>query len=326
MNNFRTIINENPSVDKLDLHHRVLTMGSCFAEIIGTKLRMQKIDTLINPFGTAYNPYSIHKIFQFAIDNKVELDSGLIKQQDIYFNYDFHSEFSSLTKSDLENKIISTVASTHSFLKSTDWVILTYGTAWVYKRKDTEDVVSNCHKVPVHHFTKSLLTEGEITTSFEGVYKALKKIHPKIKFLLTVSPVRHIKDTIELNSVSKAVLRLACHRITSSCQDVHYFPAYEIMIDDLRDYRFYKSDMIHPSDVAENYIWEKFVDRYANAELKKFLKEWQEILAALAHRPFHPNSMSHQNFLKELIARLDDLKEVVNIDLEKKTVIDQLMQ
>lgn len=325
MDNFRTIINDTQSNHKLTLHHRVLTLGSCFAEIMGTKLQLQKINTLINPFGTAYNPYSIHKVLQYAIDNAVEFGSNIVQQQDIYLNYDFHSKFSSVNEADLKDKIASTVASTHSFLKRADWIILTYGTAWAYKRKDTGEIVSNCHKIPAHNFTKFLLTEDDVVQSFEGVYKELKSLNPEIKILLTVSPVRHLKDTLAFNSVSKSVLRLACHHSISSYDDVHYFPAFEIMIDDLRDYRFYKSDMIHPSHLAETYIWEKFIACYADAELKNFLKEWQQILTALAHRPFQPASVSHQNFLRELLKRLDKLKDIVNIDIEKKTINDQLM-
>lgn len=325
MTDFRTVVNQNLSSDTLDLHHRVLTLGSCFAATMGKKLEEQKINTLTNPFGTTYNPHSIHKLLLYAIQNETELAQGFIQQDDVYLHYDFHSAFSSLREIDLKDKILDALSSTHVFLKNTNWVILTYGTAWVYKRNDTNEIVANCHKMPANQFTKSLLHQDKIVSSFKQAYEALKKNNPACRIILTVSPVRHIKDTLELNCVSKAVLRLACHEITSSHDDVSYFPSYEIMMDDLRDYRFYKSDLIHPSEMAEHYIWEKFIHRYANSELKKFLKEWQEISAALNHRPFHVASIPHQKFLKELLRRLEALEGIINVQLEKKLIEDQLI-
>jgi hypothetical protein len=193
---------------------------------------------------------------------------------------------------------------------------MTYGTAWVYQLKDNGEIVANCHKVPANQFSKSLLSHLAITESFDEFYLTLKKINPAIQIILTVSPVRHLKDKLALNSVSKSVLRLACHTISSSHDDVHYFPAYEIMLDDLRDYRFYKADLIHPSDVAEEYIWEQFITCYADEHLRQFIQDWKAILAALAHRSFHSNTVAHQQFLKNTLEKLQAFKTLVDVEPE----------
>lgn len=326
MSNFRTTLNTHDSTHKFDLHHTILTLGSCFANVIGTQLQQYKVHVSNNPFGTTYNPISIHKLIQYTIDNTdTDLSTQFIQREGVHAHYDFHTEFSSLSQTALEAKIKDAFSATHAFLKKADWLIITYGTAWVYTHNATGAVVSNCHKMPSHQFTKSLLTHKKILNSFHNLYHKLKEINTNVKIILTVSPVRHLKDTLQLNSVSKAVLRLACHSITASYADVAYFPAYEIMIDDLRDYRFYKSDMIHPTAQAEAYIWQHFLDCYASHPFKSFVKEWKEILASLAHRPFHPSSTSHQTFLKQLLKRLQGVENLVDVSLEKRTVMDQII-
>jgi hypothetical protein len=153
----------------------------------------------------------------------------------------------------------------------------------------------------------------------------VKEFNPNITFILTVSPVRHVKDTLELNNVSKSVLRLACHSITEAHPDVEYFPAYEIMMDDLRDYRFYKSDMIHPTEEAEEYIWESFIARYFDSATNDFFKKWEKLMSAMEHRAFHPASKAHQSFLKETLESIQELKKVVNVDREEELIKSQLI-
>ncbi len=218
-----------------------------------------------------------------------------------------------------------TIGATHYFIQEATTIILTYGTAWVYERTDTGQIVANCHKLPAANFTRSLYSQKKFIESFDVFYAALKKINPFVQIILTVSPVRHIRDTLEMNMVSKSVLRLGCHSITDAYPDVEYFPSYEIMLDDLRDYRFYKSDMIHPSDEAEEYIWEFFVDRYFDSASKDFFRQWKKILTAISHRPFHPSSESHQHFLKETLNALGELKQLVNVDEEEAKLKSQLI-
>lgn len=324
MEHFRTIVSPLFSNPNAGLNDQFLTLGSCFADVVGDYLQHYKFSICANPFGTLYSPASIHKVLGYALRNETIADHTFLQNQDIHLNYDFHSEFSALTKEALQEKLKDCIQNTHQFLKSANYLILTYGTAWVYQRNDTGELVANCHKMPAKLFSKSLLTQKKIVESFDALYQDLKKINPKLKIMLTVSPVRHLKDTLELNSVSKSILRTSCHTLKETYSDVEYFPAYEIMMDDLRDYRFYKPDMIHPSEEAEQYIWKKFMDCFINEATKTFMEKWDGIQSALAHKPFHPSSVSHQKFLQATLGKLEELKSVVNVDKEIQFIQSQI--
>ena len=324
MNTFRTSFHSKPSSIRMSLSDRILTIGSCFSDAIGSQLVGNKINCSANPFGVIYNPASIHKAVQYSILNKPVPEDTFLQRDDVFLNYDFHSEFASMNLSHLQDQLKAIISDTHSFLQSAHWLIITYGTAWVYERNETNAIVANCHKMPQSMFTKSLMAPEKVVDLFGSMYRELKSINADINILLTVSPVRHIKDTLELNSVSKSVLRVACHTLTKEFRDVYYFPAYEIMMDDLRDYRFYKADMIHPTQVAEQYIWQKFAEQYFDDELQAFLSKWNEIQLALAHKPFHPASLAHQHFVKEMLKKLDELKGVVNVVEEATALRRQL--
>jgi hypothetical protein len=323
MNDFRTSVSCASTNQFIGLKTPILTIGSCFADAIGSRLKTNKILTQPNPFGTIYNPHSIHKVLQYAIQNAVVPESTYVETSEVFLNYDFHSELNSHNKEELKAILLRNISNTHHFLKSAQCLIITYGTAWIYQRNDNGEIVANCHKMPGNLFSKSLLTHKKIIESFEALYKDLKSFNPSIQIILTVSPVRHLKDTLELNSVSKAVLRLACHALSSTYNDVHYFPAYEIMLDDLRDYRFYKADMIHPSEVAEDYIWQKFTACYADANFKKFIEDWKPIIATLSHRPFHHTTDAHQRFLKKTLDKLEAFKDQVDVDEEIQMIKSQ---
>jgi hypothetical protein len=323
MNDFRTSVSCTPSNQLISLKTPVLTVGSCFADAIGTRLKINKIFSLPNPFGAIYNPHSIHKSLQHCINPCGIQASAFIETHERVLSYDFHSSLSASTRDDLKKILDEKISEVHHFISKAHWIIITYGTAWVYQRNDTDEIVANCHKMPGKLFSKHLLTPKKIIESFKSFYDQLKTLNPDINIILTVSPVRHIKDTIEFNSVSKSVLRLACHTLSTSFRDVQYFPAYEIMLDDLRDYRFYKADMIHPTEVAEDYIWENFISCYADDDLKKFLPEWRTILSALSHRPFHQNSIAHQQFLKETLVKLERLKDRIDVQQEIQQIKSQ---
>ena len=324
MKSFRTDVSIQRSPNALNLKNTVLTAGSCFADAIGLRLLRYKFPAMVNPFGTSYNPLSIHKSILYALINQPPAHHTYLQNQGIYTNYDFHSNFSDQDKNSLSAKLANTIASVHHFLKNTDRLLLTYGTAWVYQRKDTTEIVANCHKVPARNFTRRLLTEREITESFSELLEQLLRLNPKAKVILTVSPVRHLKDSVELNSVSKAILRTACHQISEGSAAAEYFPAFEIMMDDLRDYRFYKSDMIHPTEDAEDYIWEKFADRYIDDDTRGFTKQWDGILSAISHKPFHPSSLAHQVFLKDTLRKLEALKVTVDVEEEIRLIQAQI--
>lgn len=320
METFRTPLILSPSKGRMSLSDSILTIGSCFSDTIGAQLIANKFKVKINPFGTIYNPHSIHKVVRYAISNQPAPRDTYVQREDTFLNYDFNAAYAALDLDSLKGQTTSAITDTHTCLKNAKWLILTYGTAWVFERAETHEVVANCHKMPQSMFTKSLLTQKKVLDTFDVMYHELKAINPSIEIILTVSPVRHLKETLELNSVSKSILRVACHTMTEQHTDVHYFPAYEIVMDDLRDYRFYKADMIHPSSVAEEYIWEKFSDQYFDESVKIFLSRWKEIRAALNHKPFQPESKTHQQFLRQTIKRLEELKDVVNVDKEVATL------
>lgn len=299
---FRTELLVKPAAFTFGLTDGVITIGSCFADEIGNRLHHDKFNVLPNPFGTVYNPVSIHKLLEMAIRQEAPRLDGYCQREGIFVHHDFHSSFSDVNQNVLASKLIAQLKTVHQALKTSNVLIITYGTAWAYQQKSAKQVVANCHKIPQHQFDKFLITQKQMLESFEHVENLLRAFNPFIQVMVTVSPVRHLKDTLELNSVSKSILRLACHSMTKIFQHVSYFPAYEIMLDDLRDYRFYKSDLIHPTEFAVDYIWQKFSDTYLSADTKTFLTRWNKIKSGLQHRAFNPSSEQHQEFLK----RLDD--------------------
>ncbi len=325
MNIFRTTLTPTPSAVKMAISDQILTIGACFADVLGTRLAANKLRVSANPFGNLYHPAGIHKMLTYLLDGKLPPSETYFQRDDLYLNYDFHSTFSALSLEDLENQIKNTILATSTFLLQTKWLVITYGTAWVYSLKESNETVANCHKLPAQKFTKSLWSVDQLNTSFSNLYTQLKKVNPSLRIILTVSPVRHLKDTLVLNSVSKAALRLACHTVAEKYDDVEYFPAYELLLDDLRDYRYYTSDMIHPTTQAEDYIWEHFVATYFNTDLQHFLAAWKDIQHALNHKPFHPTSIAHQQFLHTTLAKLETLKTFVNVDEEISFFNNQLL-
>ena len=316
MNIFRTEILPAPSDGKISLSSPLLTIGSCFSDSIGNKLNESKFNVLSNPFGTVYNPLSIHGLLEKAIEKILPEKASFLERDGMFLNYHFHSKFISTTEPDLARQIKESIDTSHAIVNKAKVLIITYGTSYVFERTDTKEVVANCHKMPTSHFHKKILSVEEIVSSFHQLHEIIIKQLAVEKIILTVSPVRHIKDTLQLNSLSKSILRIACQQLVNQYPGVEYFPAYEIMMDDLRDYRFYKNDMIHPNETAEDYIWEKFSDIYFDGPTIKFLNRWNEIRKALAHRPFQSGSPAHKKFLTETLAQLEALKSVVNVEDE----------
>lgn len=322
---FRTEVRLTESKNRIDFKDSMITIGSCFSDDIGMKLRDNKFEVNKNPFGTVYNPLSIHALLRSSLNDNVPRENGYLKRDEAWFHYDFHSVWHGSTKEDLQTRLVEVLKSVKADLQSCKYLIITYGTSWVYEQKETKEVVANCHKISQNHFEKRLLTQKKIIESFEHLYSALKRLNKELKIILTVSPVRHIKDTLELNSVSKSVLRISCHTLTEAYPDVEYFPSYEIMMDDLRDYRFYKSDLIHPSEVAVDYIWEKFCQTYFDQATIEFIGEWSKIRSALAHKPFQPNSPAHQQFLRATLRQLNRLSATVDVREEIDYIQQQIL-
>jgi DNA-directed RNA polymerase subunit F len=321
-NSFRTEITCAPS-KPIALRDKILTTGSCFADQLGNWLLNNKFEVLVNPFSTNYNPISIHKNLTDSITGEVD-NQLFIQQHDIWHHFDYHSHWSSSSQKELVHSIRNQQALIKEYLCNTKVIVITYGTAWVYNHKDQNKLVANCHKVHAREFNKELLSVEEITESFHSLVSIIKNINKDVRFIHTVSPVRHVKDTLQMNSVSKACLRLACHKLASQLPEVEYFPSYEIMIDDLRDYRFYDRDMIHPSQEAVEYISQKFSNQYFNQEITSFIEKWNSIKQALAHKPYHPASAAHQQFLKDLLLKLTTIKNV-SVEEEIKFVQSQIL-
>ena len=321
---FRTEIESKSQSETIGISDTIVTLGSCFSDVMGQRLLDYKFKTLVNPFGTTFNPISLHKLLHYALLNELPADHTYITRESATFNYDFHSSFIGASLASAKQRISETIGFTHHTLKSCTWIILTYGTAWGYTRNDTHEIVNNCHKIPGNQFTKELLSQKRILEDFGAFHQRLKTFNPKASILLTVSPVRHTKDTLELNSVSKSILRLTCHTLVEQFSNVHYFPAFEIMNDDLRDYRFYKKDLIHPNEQAEDYIWEKFSERWFNTETKTFVKKWHAIQQSLHHKAFNPGSEQHNNFLSQLKNELEEIQQVVDVTAEIEQIKKQL--
>lgn len=317
----RTELNILPSSSKLTHKDKLLTMGSCFSQVIGERLLRNKFEVLVNPFGTIFNPISIFRLVGDSIANDFSILDSSIENKGVWFNHHIHSEIYGNSKEELHLGLSDKLKQVGQYLVEANTLIITLGTAFVYKLKSNNEIVANCHKQPTSEFSKELLKMEEIVSSFANLRDQLKINNSKLRIILTVSPVRHTRDTLQLNSVSKSILRLACHEINKSFPEVDYFPSYEIMMDDLRDYRFYKEDLIHPTEMAEEYIWDKFSDTYFEEETKGLIKEWSSVYKALQHKPFREDTSEYKKFLAETLKRLELLGKEINVKEEVNLIL-----
>jgi len=287
---------------------KILLLGSCFSENIGDKLSYFKFQSTQNPFGILFHPKAIENFITNAINEKKYLDDDLIFQNETWHSFDAHSSLSSVNKNELLNKLNASISITNRALKEASHIIITLGTSWVYRFIETDAIVANCHKIPQKKFLKELLTIEEITESLATILVLLKSVNKDISVLFTVSPVRHLKDGFIENTQSKAHLIAAIHQVLEH-QNVSYFPSYEIMMDELRDYRFYTEDMIHPNKTAINYIWERFTETWFLDETRSTMKEIDVIQKGTLHRPFQEKTTQHQQFLENLEAKKEKIQQ-----------------
>ncbi len=283
--------------------------GSCFAENIGKLLSDNKFDCDVNPFGVLYNPLSIAKSMSILLDGKTYHEKDLRFDKGIWYSLMHHSSFSSTNLSECLEKINLRIVKGREMLGKARWIIFTWGTARVYEWKETGEIVGNCHKLPDRLFTRRLLGVEEVVSVFGSLLKKIHLINPDAQFLFTVSPIRHAKDGMHGNQLNKAVLLLAIEKLCREIPSCHYFPSYEIMLDELRDYRFYADDMLHPTPLAVNYIWECFCSSFFTADTLRIMKDWQEIRKALEHRPFDAKSEAYYTFLSQIMLKIERLKE-----------------
>jgi len=302
---FRTEIHPKKSSFEISHADKIFSIGSCFADCMGNRFQDAQFHIYSNPFGVLYNPLSIFGNLEHALRKEAIKTDQIVESRASYFHYQFHSEINAHSVSSLLEQVHAINQSVSESLANANFLFITLGTAFVYYLKQTSVSVANCHRQPADVFDKRMLSVDEIVKAFNQFYEQLKIQNPNIKIVITVSPVRHIKDTLELNVVSKAILLLSCHEIVKqNAHNVSYFPAYEMMMDDLRDYRFYKEDMIHPTVQAESYIWEKFAECYFSEETLKINKEIAEIQTALSHRPFNIETEEYVRFIKKTEAKI----------------------
>jgi hypothetical protein len=307
MNLQTKIILKKETKNSINYNSKLVLLGSCFSKNIGNKLTYFKFQTHLNPFGILFHPKAIENLITNAINEKKYVPKDLIFQDERWHSFDTHSNLSSSNQETLLKKLNSSIQSTNKNLRKATHIIITLGTSWVYRFIETGAVVANCHKIPQKKFSKELLSVVEINKSLVAIISLLKSVNKNINVLFTVSPVRHLKDGFIENTQSKSHLISAIHTVVD-CKNVSYFPSYEIMMDELRDYRFYSEDMIHPNKIAINYIWEKFIETWFEDNSGLIMKEIELIQKGMAHKPFNENSEKHQKFLQNLESKKEKIK------------------
>lgn len=313
---FRTIVNIPESKHKIGFESDLLTMGSCFAENIGAKFSNNFFNISVNPFGVLFNPASISKNLRRLISGNNFTENDLFEHKGIWNSFAHSSLFSKVNKVETLKFIHHEFLNAHHLLKNTDLLILTFGTAWVYELTEKVEIVSNCHKLPANCFNRRRLTVDEIVLEYRKLIQELTDFNPKIQIIFTVSPVRHFKDGAHENNLSKSTLLLAINQLLNYFPNIEYFPAFEIQMDELRDYRYYADDMCHPSGLAVDYIWKKFTETYFEKDTLLLLKEIESYNLRKNHILLHPEtqeSIQFQNKTKEmrlhLIFKYDFLKD-----------------
>ncbi|MEG0761314.1 GSCFA domain-containing protein [Chryseobacterium sp.] len=306
---FRTEVNIAESENKIEVEDKIFSIGSCFASEMSDLLQKGQLQTVNNPFGTIFNPFSINNSVKRLHDSEFYHEDELIAYQDEFISLDHHTYFDTRYVHQTLDKINTKLVEGNQFLQESRWVIITYGTSFIYEFEPKKKKVANCHKIPQKFFHKRLLTNQELTDSIYDTIINLKDICPvNLQILFTISPVRHTKDGMAENQLSKSKLITAVHDVISQFENCHYLPVYEIMMDDLRDYRFYKDDFIHPNSQAINYIFEKFGVAFFSKETEDFIKENFKINKALEHKTEDEKDPKYIEFKEKLHQRIEAQK------------------
>lgn len=300
---------------KLDHSQKLLLMGSCFTENIGEKLGRYKFQVLENPHGILFNPVSVVEALTDYIENKTYQNTDLFYLNEGWHSWKHHSRFSGLTEDETLQKINASITSTHFYLKEADCVMITLGSSWIYTLTEKADhvktgsVAANNHKAPSDWFHRRLMTVEEVLHVLDTIIHRLFLFNSKLNIIFTISPVRHLREGLIENNRSKAVLIQAVHNLVDKFNRLYYFPAYELVIDDLRDYRFYAEDLVHPNYHATQYVWEKFVDACMDEKTKNLIEEIHSIYLAYKHKPFNVISDQHKKFLKSYFNKTTSLSD-----------------
>ncbi len=312
---FRTELEINKLEPQIKLTHKLMLVGSCFTENIGDKLRKNKFQIFENPNGILFNPVSVSEAIINVIENKIYTESDLFNYIEAWHSWQHHSKFSGISVHEALNKINNTTKAAHDFLTTADYIFITLGSAWVYTLTEKAlnatkgTVAANNHKAPADWFEKRLLRVDQTILVLATMLNKLGTLNPNIKVIFTISPVRHLREGAINNNRSKAVLIQAIHDLIEKLKTIYYFPAFELVMDDLRDYRFFAEDLVHPNYYATQYVWEKFVENCLNDDAKKTMIDIAEINNAFNHKPFNHTSNQHKIFLQSYYKKTKALQE-----------------
>lgn len=294
---------------------KLFLIGSCFTENIGEKLKKYKFSVLENPNGILFNPVSVAEALTSYIDSTQFTESDLFQLNEGWHSWKHHSRFSGLSAEEALTKINTSTAEANKYLSEADYLMITLGSSWIYTLTDKAtntkvgSVAANNHKAPADWFYKRLMTTEEVLQTLDNILYRLFHFNPKLKIIFTISPVRHLREGVVENNRSKAVLIQAVHHLVDKFDKLYYFPAYELVIDDLRDYRFYAEDLVHPNYFATQYVWEKFVDACMDDKTKNLMEEIHSINLAYQHKPFNPSSEQHKKFLRSFYNKTKAIQE-----------------
>lgn len=325
---FRTAVNPERSSFTISPESKALLMGSCFSDNIGKKLHDLKFDALVNPYGILFNPHSVLHALVAMLSDKEYTEEDLVRNDGLWHSFAHHGKFSAITASDCLSMINEHHRLGAEQLRKADYLVITLGSAWAYEHFEG-NIVANCHKFPANQFTKKKLGVSEIIHDWSHLITHLREVNEDMKLIFTVSPVRHQKDGFVENTWSKSTLIIAIHELVRRFDDVSYFPAFEIMMDDLRDYRYYKNDMLHPSDLAVDYIWEKFGACYFSDDVQEYIAQMTKIKQAVDHKPHNPNAPKHQRFVVQQLNAIKELNEkypFANLSTEKEYFEEYLIR
>ncbi len=294
---------------EINYNDRIITLGSCFSDNIGRKLQNAFFDIQINPFGVLYNPISVQTGIELLMNKYQYQENDLFLHNSLWNSFSHSSHFSHEDKATALQTINSTLTTAREFFQKTNYLLITLGTAWVFENKQEKKVVSNCHKLPSSHFTRYRLSVNEIVEAYVPLLQKIHSVLPNLQIIFTVSPIRHWKDGANENTLSKSTLQLAISELQEKFSFVHYFPAYEIMLDELRDYRFYNADMIHPNQVAIDYIWERFGYLYFSEKTERLKKELENFRKILQHQPRNKTGKEYQLLLEKIEKKREKLMQ-----------------
>lgn len=304
----QTIVPIDHLPEKITYDSRIVSLGSCFAVHMAQKLSGFQFRNSVNPLGILFHPKALERLFEFSVENRVFSEKDVFIHNGIWSCFDAHSDLNDLDQENIINRLNLKVSRFRDELEHATHLILTLGTAWVYRYTASGELVANCHKVPQKHFVKELLPIPEIVKSLDKIRSLISKINPGIKCIYTISPVRHIKDGFSENQRSKAHLIAALHEHLEQASG-YYFPSYELVMDEMRDYRFFAQDMLHPNTQAIDYIWERFTACCIDPVVFNTMKLVDEVQRGLSHHPFNPYSDAHEKFLEHLARKIDQLLE-----------------